>query len=101
MDYIAEFTVTMPILSLTATFDCFPDGEQLVQVYCIQTHAIQQYALDLFQCLPPALENVGLERDPSTSRVFELPTSDVFSIPEPSSGSLVSSWFLVGYSKSQ
>ncbi|KAA8527110.1 hypothetical protein F0562_008661 [Nyssa sinensis] len=60
MDYIAEFTVTMPILSFTGTSDLLPRGERIVQVYCVQTQAIQQYALDLSQCLPPPLENVRL-----------------------------------------
>ncbi|KAH1239729.1 Enhancer of mRNA-decapping protein 4 [Glycine max] len=69
MDYIAEFTVTMPILSFTGTSDILPHGEHIVQVYCVQTQAIQQYALDLAQCLPPPYENVGLEKsDSSVSR---------------------------------
>ncbi|KAF5472601.1 hypothetical protein F2P56_009306 [Juglans regia] len=72
MDYISEFTVTMPILSLTGTSDSLPDGEHIVQVYCIQTQAIQQYALYLSQCLPPPLDNVELEKSDSTvSRVFD------------------------------
>ncbi|XP_019418924.1 PREDICTED: enhancer of mRNA-decapping protein 4-like isoform X1 [Lupinus angustifolius] len=62
MDYIAEFTVTMPILSLTGTSDGLPDGEHIVQIYCVQTQAIQQYALNLSQCLPPALDNAELEK---------------------------------------
>ncbi|RDY08653.1 Varicose-related protein, partial [Mucuna pruriens] len=64
MDYIAEFTVTMPILSFTGTSDILPHGEHIVQ-----TQAIQQYALDLAQCLPPPFENVGIEKsDSSVSR---------------------------------
>ncbi|XP_010272529.1 PREDICTED: enhancer of mRNA-decapping protein 4-like [Nelumbo nucifera] len=87
MDYIAEFTVTMPILSLTGTGDCLPDGEHVVQVYCVQTQAIQQYALDLSQCLPPPLENMGLEKtEPSVSCALEATASDGFSL-EPSLGS--------------
>lgn len=66
MDYISEFTVTMPILSFTGTSDLLPHGEQIVQVYCVQTQAIQQYALDLSQCLPPPMENVGFERTGSS-----------------------------------
>ena len=65
MDYIAEFTVTMPILSLTGTSDNLPDGEHIVQVYCVQTQAIQQYALDLSQCLPPPLDNMESEKSDS------------------------------------
>ncbi|KAI4306266.1 hypothetical protein L6164_029559 [Bauhinia variegata] len=66
MDYIAEFTVTMPILSFTGTSDILPHAEHIVQVYCVQTQAIQQYALDLAQCLPPPMENVGLEKSDSS-----------------------------------
>ncbi|KAE9599139.1 putative transcription factor WD40-like family [Lupinus albus] len=62
MDYISEFTVTMPILSLTGTSDSLPDGENIVQIYCVQTQAIQQYALNLSQCLPPPLDNADLEK---------------------------------------
>lgn len=65
MDYIAEFTVTMPILSFTGTSDLLPHGERIVQVYCVQTQAIQQYALDLAQCLPPPLDHMGLEKSDS------------------------------------
>lgn len=69
MDYIAEFTVTMPILSLTGTSDSLPEGEHIVQIYCVQTQAIQQYALNLSQCLPPPLDNVELEKtEPNLSR---------------------------------
>ncbi|KAL5577748.1 hypothetical protein UlMin_019447 [Ulmus minor] len=64
MDYIAEFTVTMPILSFTGT-SVSPHGEHILQVYCVQTQAIQQYALELSQCLPPPLENLGLDRSDS------------------------------------
>ncbi|KAL1531057.1 enhancer of mRNA-decapping protein 4-like [Salvia divinorum] len=68
-DYIAEFTVTMPILSFTGTSEVLPHGEQIVQVYCVQTQAIQQYALDLSQCLPPPTENAIYEKtDTSVSR---------------------------------
>ncbi|XP_059284036.1 enhancer of mRNA-decapping protein 4-like [Lycium ferocissimum] len=77
MDYIAGFTVTMPILSFTGTSDLLPHGEQIVQVYCVQTQAIQQYALDLSQCLPPPTESVvfertesGVSRDAATTEGF-------------------------------
>ncbi|XP_022752987.1 enhancer of mRNA-decapping protein 4-like isoform X2 [Durio zibethinus] len=60
MDYIAEFTVTMPILSFTGTSD--PPDEHIIKIYCVQTQAIQQYALELCQCIPPLLENTGLEK---------------------------------------
>ncbi|KAJ6670190.1 ENHANCER OF MRNA-DECAPPING PROTEIN 4, partial [Salix purpurea] len=50
LDYISEFTVTMPILSLTGTSDVV-HGQSVAQVYCVQTQAIQQYTLELCQCL--------------------------------------------------
>ncbi|KAJ1400379.1 WD40/YVTN repeat-like-containing domain superfamily [Sesbania bispinosa] len=72
MDYIAEFTVTMPILSLTGTSDSLPDGEHTV-LYCVQTQAIQQYALNLSQCLPPPLDDVEIEKtEPNLSRDFDV-----------------------------
>lgn len=66
MDYLAEFTVTMPILSFIGTSDVLSHGEHLVQVYCVQTQAIQQYALDLSQCWPPPMENMGIEKSRSS-----------------------------------
>lgn len=54
MDYLAEFSVTMPILSFTVTEETVTEtGEGKVQIYCVQTQAIQQYGLDVSQCLPP------------------------------------------------
>ncbi|KAF8729618.1 hypothetical protein HU200_017566 [Digitaria exilis] len=73
LDYIADFTVAMPILSLTGTHESQPDGEQVVQVYCVQTMAIQQYGLDLSLCSPPTADTIGFGRDPAISRVYEAP----------------------------
>lgn len=64
MDYISEFTVTMPILSLTGTSDVL-HGQSVAQIYCVQTQAIQQYTLELCQCLPPLLESMGTEKSDS------------------------------------
>ncbi|KAK3200159.1 hypothetical protein Dsin_023574 [Dipteronia sinensis] len=64
MDYIAEFKVTLPILSFTGTTN--PPGEHSAKLYCVQTLAIQQYSLDLCQCLPPPLESGGLEKSDSS-----------------------------------
>ncbi|KAL6975136.1 hypothetical protein U1Q18_023931 [Sarracenia purpurea var. burkii] len=87
MDYIAEFTVTMPILSFTGTSDLSPRGEHIVQVYCVQTQAIQQYALDLSQCLPPPLENMGLEKSDSVI-MCDATNYEGFSTLEPSESKL-------------
>ncbi|XP_043688476.1 enhancer of mRNA-decapping protein 4-like isoform X2 [Telopea speciosissima] len=85
LDYIAEFTVTMPILSLTGTSDYISEREHVVQVYCVQTQAIQQYALDLSQCFPPPLDNVGLEKtESSASRSLDTTISDGLATSEPS-----------------
>uniref|UniRef100_A0ACD5VBQ2 Uncharacterized protein n=1 Tax=Avena sativa TaxID=4498 RepID=A0ACD5VBQ2_AVESA len=73
LDYIADFTVAMPILSLTGTHESQPDGEQVVQVYCVQTMAIQQYGLELSLCLPPTADNTGLGRDLAISHASERP----------------------------
>ena len=73
LDYIADFTVAMPILSLTGTHESQPDGEQVVQVYCVQTMAIQQYGLELSLCSPPTADAIGFGRDPAISRVYEAP----------------------------
>ncbi|XP_024311085.1 enhancer of mRNA-decapping protein 4 isoform X2 [Brachypodium distachyon] len=54
LDYIADFTVGMPILSLIGIHESQPDGEQVVQLYCIQTMAIQLYGLELSLCSPPS-----------------------------------------------
>uniref|UniRef100_A0A0D9VKE5 Enhancer of mRNA-decapping protein 4 WD40 repeat region domain-containing protein n=1 Tax=Leersia perrieri TaxID=77586 RepID=A0A0D9VKE5_9ORYZ len=102
LDYIADFTVAMPILSLTGTHETQPGNEQVVQVYCVQTMAIQQYGLDLSLCSPPTSDTSGLGRDPSISRVYEtplevvgaessMPTSftDSYSVGSPSKPSTV------------
>ncbi|CAM8957523.1 unnamed protein product [Rhodiola kirilowii] len=79
MDYIAGFTVTMPILSFTGTSDLLPNGEYIVQLYCVQTQAIQQYALNISQCLPPPMDNSGLEKVENLNTITtveELPMAD-------------------------
>ncbi|XP_011039835.1 PREDICTED: enhancer of mRNA-decapping protein 4 [Populus euphratica] len=80
MDYISEFTVTMPILSLTGTSDVV-HGQCVAQVYCVQTQAIQQYTLELCQCLPPLMENAGSERSDS-SVLHGVPNTDGYAALE-------------------
>ena len=53
MDYLAEFSVTMPILSITATGHNTSYDDGILHFYCVQTQAIQQYSLDLSLCVPP------------------------------------------------
>ncbi|KAL6513964.1 hypothetical protein OROHE_019420 [Orobanche hederae] len=83
LDYIAEFTVTMPILSFTGTSELLPHGEQIIHVYCVQTQAIQQYALELSQCLPPPIGNVPYEK-PDSSVSQDAASSERFTSVEPS-----------------
>eukprot|EP00873_Tetraselmis_striata_P020354 jgi/Tetstr1/440618/TSEL_028928.t1 len=53
--YIARFSVTMPILSMTGTWNSpLADGPQeTIQLYCVQTQAVQQYTLRPEMCCPP------------------------------------------------
>lgn len=61
MNYLAEFSVTIPILSLTVKEQRGSEGGQgaAVQIYCVQTAAIQQYSLLVSQCLPMSTEKPG------------------------------------------
>ena len=70
-DYISEFSTTMPVLSFTALReDGEPDepvsgGGGTLQLYCMQTQAIQQYALAVDRCRPSTCvgdEAVAMER---------------------------------------
>ncbi|CAM0944463.1 unnamed protein product [Alopecurus aequalis] len=99
LDYIADFTVAMPILSLTGTHESQPDGEQVVQVYCVQTMAIQQYGLDLSLCSPPTSDTTGLGRDPAISRVYDTPLEVVGA--ESSTGTSFTDSYAVGASSKQ
>ena len=85
LDYLAEFSVLYPVFSFTATCENAYDGHGIVQVYCIQTLSIQQYSLDLSQCLPPIEElheslPEGLIPNTSTSAVSPMMAYDVSSI---------------------
>ena len=71
MDYLAEFAVTYPILSLTVADDVVIDqaGESSLQVFCVQTQAIQQYTLKMSQCFPLPCDDMQSEgSNPSTPK---------------------------------
>ena len=53
-DYLAEFAVGMPILSLAADYMPSHDSDAL-QLYCVQERGIQMYTLNLAQCQPTPL----------------------------------------------
>jgi hypothetical protein len=69
-DYLASFTVAQPILSCTAVLEP-AGGRPAVQLYCIQTEAIQQYTVDPEACAP-------LEADeaPALALVQEAPAAN-------------------------
>lgn len=52
MDYLVEVSIAMPILSLTAMVDVVINHQDIIQVFCVQTRAIQQYSFDVSLCIP-------------------------------------------------
>lgn len=93
-DYLAEFSVTMPILSLIATEDAVTEGvDGTLKVFCVQTQAIQQYALDISQCLPPTGDEESStpgtpKKGLGVPQAACTPTSSAFSTLEKSSANL-------------
>ncbi len=69
MNYLAEFSVRDPILSLTVA----EEKEGFVQVYCVQTEQVSQYILDVSQCLPPPNEEYSSEPPSMLEKVPVLP----------------------------
>ena len=58
-DYVSEFSTTMPVLSFTALREDGAESDEpttggagTLQLYCMQTQAIQQYALAVDRCRP-------------------------------------------------
>lgn len=85
LDYLAEFAVGMPILSLAADYMPSHDSDA-VQLYCVQEKGIQMYTLNLAQCQPTplfkapssalseaasALPVLGSQNQPSESQLAE------------------------------
>lgn len=69
MNYLAEFSVTMPILSLTVAEETVREtGEGKVQLYCVQTQAIQQYGLDVSLCVPLSPVDSSLDSPASSEK---------------------------------
>lgn len=65
VDYLTEFAVQMPVLSLTVADDLVSEsGEGILKIFCLQTHAIQQCTVDMSQCLPNLID--GLPADGSS-----------------------------------
>ena len=57
LDYLSDFSVTQPILSMTTTNEpSTEDGSDVFQIFTVQTEGIQQYTLFAEVCLPSVLE---------------------------------------------
>ncbi|KAK3250070.1 hypothetical protein CYMTET_40532 [Cymbomonas tetramitiformis] len=78
---IAEFSVTMPILSFTSISEPAkpatpeePEEKPMLALYCVQTSAIQQYMLDCNQCAPtdgaPRLPSIPVPNPPVTQQLL-------------------------------
>eukprot|EP00898_Chlorokybus_atmophyticus_P005860 jgi/Chlat1/6275/Chrsp44S00453 len=84
-DYFAAFAVTMPMLSVAA----IADSQQLsskLHLFSVQTQAIQQYTLDVTECLPSEeqLESAALVLEPSPSTaalIAGLPSTPAVTLP--------------------
>ena len=67
-DYVAEFSTAMPVLSFTALREDADDAAGgagpggALQLYCMQTQAIQQYALAVDRCRPAACADARRRR---------------------------------------
>ena len=77
-DYVAEFSTTMPVLSFAATREAADDAADAagpggaLQLYCMQTQAIQQYALAVDRCRPEAcVDDEAAEADASEEEESE------------------------------
>lgn len=54
-DYLARFSVSYPILSVTALQTVPGSSAEPIQLYCVQTEAIQQYTVHPSMCKPSAV----------------------------------------------
>lgn len=62
-DYLSDFAVKMPILSMTTTTEPSyegEDGSEVFHLYCVQTEAIQQYTLYPEACFPYTVGHLGV-----------------------------------------
>lgn len=59
-DYLTEFAVQMPVISLTEADDGVSEnGDGILKIFCLQTHVIQQFTVDMSQCLPDGIPADG------------------------------------------
>ena len=82
-DYVAEFSTTMPVLSFTARREDAADDAAAagpggaLQLYCMQTQAIQQYALAVDRCRPEACDDDEAAEEADLSEEEEESESEV------------------------
>ena len=76
-DYLAEFTVSNPILSVTAQYRP-ADEPSVLQLYCVQANGIQMYHLNPALCCPTAsLQVPSTEPRGSADSAIQQPLADV------------------------
>ena len=82
MNYLAEFSVPYPILSLTVSEGGISEGgEETVQIYCVQTQEIQQCTLFVSQCMPPATQKTAKQSPGATDKSAVKVHSPTFQTP--------------------
>eukprot|EP00249_Psilotum_nudum_P023723 c28961_g1_i2 orf=819-4334(+) len=87
LDYLVEFSMAMPILSLTAMAETIVNERGIVQVFCVQTQAIHQYFLNVSLCIPPYEEEASaLQQSVLPSGSNPIITSEQNVPPDSSSG---------------
>lgn len=85
INYLAEFSVTIPILSLTVKEQRGSEGGPgaAVQIYCVQTAAIQQYSLLVSQCLPMSADKPAKQASPVVDKLaVKVVTATTVSTPQ-------------------
>eukprot|EP00798_Chlamydomonas_sp_ICE-L_P025541 gene25541-11185_t len=82
-DYISEFSVRYPIMSMSTPTETFnEDGALTFHLYCVQTEAIQQYTLYPELCYPSPPELDASKEVPAaaeTTADLAIPTPKLFS----------------------
>lgn len=82
MNYLAEFSVPYPILSLTVAEGGISEGgEETVQICCVQTQEIQQCTLYVSQCMPPATEKTAKQSPRAIDKSAVKVPSSTFQTP--------------------
>eukprot|EP00884_Botryococcus_braunii_P019693 jgi/Botrbrau1/6407/Bobra.49_1s0024.1 len=91
-DYIAEFTIGVPVVSMQACGSIESDGEGIVHVFCQQTSGIQYYELAPAMCCPPEpQEKLEPPRQPTAAGVLMDVTVPAFNLTPSSEQALPAS----------